>query len=214
MFKIKNPITVGKGVEPSGTKEITSNGTHDVAEFKSANVNVPIPSGYIKPSGIKYITENDTYDVSQYSSVNVNVEGEIPDGYVYQKPYDSMNVSEDLRNTSWLIKTSMPDSYSSMFYGGTSSFPANYGYYYTSDGTKREIDTMEIQDDYGDSVQVMCDNLTMYSKGNVVMFSNFSGYIYDYMYDEGYGCYVHGSETSLLDWLKQNAIFLGYNDLE
>lgn len=58
---------------PSGTKEITENGTHDVKQYESAEVNVPIPEGYIVPSGSLEITENGTYDVTDKASAVVNV---------------------------------------------------------------------------------------------------------------------------------------------
>ena len=59
--------------EPTGTKTITTNGTHDVKDYASAIVNVPT-SGGITPSGTKEITENGEHDVTNYAKVNVNVE--------------------------------------------------------------------------------------------------------------------------------------------
>lgn len=60
--------------EPTGTKNIYSNGTHDVKDYASANVSVT-------PSlGTKYITSNGTYNASTdgydgFSSVTVSVSG-------------------------------------------------------------------------------------------------------------------------------------------
>ena len=73
----------------SGTKDITTNGEHDVAAYAVAKVNVPVPSGYIKPSGTKNITENGTHDVTSYASTNVNVP--IPSGYI--KPSGTKSVT-------------------------------------------------------------------------------------------------------------------------
>lgn len=44
---------------PSGTKNITTNGTHDVKNAKTANVNVPVPNQYYEesytPSGLSLV---------------------------------------------------------------------------------------------------------------------------------------------------------------
>lgn len=64
----------GLAPTPTGTKNITENGTHDVTNYASASVNV-------QPDlGTKSITENGTYNASSddldgYSSVTVNVQG-------------------------------------------------------------------------------------------------------------------------------------------
>jgi hypothetical protein len=63
-------------IVPSGTKSITSNGTHDAKAYEKVSVNVPIPDGYIKPSGTLNITENGEYDVTDKASVSVSVESQ------------------------------------------------------------------------------------------------------------------------------------------
>ena len=78
-----------QGVEPTPTQEktvdITENGTVQVVPDDgfalskvTANVNVPIPEGYIQPSGTLEVTENGTHDVTKYASVAVNVPSEAP----------------------------------------------------------------------------------------------------------------------------------------
>ena len=64
-FKDEGEITV-----PSGTIQISTNGTHNVKTYENAIVNVPVG---IAPSGSITVTENGTFDVTNYASVVVNV---------------------------------------------------------------------------------------------------------------------------------------------
>lgn len=65
--KVNVPIPEGY-IIPTGTLNISKNGTHDVTEYSKVSVGVS-PTGQIK------ITDNGIYNVGQYLTANVQVEG-------------------------------------------------------------------------------------------------------------------------------------------
>ena len=60
----------GGGITPTGTINITTNGTTDVTQYASANVSVPASA---VDSGTKSISSNGTHDVVGYASASVSV---------------------------------------------------------------------------------------------------------------------------------------------
>lgn len=70
VWELAGHVSGGGGYpEPTGTTNITENGTHNVKDFEFAEVNVP----GIVPTGTLTITENGQYDVSEYDKANVNI---------------------------------------------------------------------------------------------------------------------------------------------
>lgn len=93
-------ITGGGYPEPTGTIELTENGTFNVKDYAEASVNVDIPE---PPTGTLNITENGTFDVTDYASANVNVSGSsYSETLLWENPnptvaFDSQNISEITR---------------------------------------------------------------------------------------------------------------------
>ena len=74
-FSSSEPMKARFGIPkpPSGTRDISENDVYDVAEFRFANVNVPVPPGYLIPAGTKNISTNGTHDVAEFANAAVAI---------------------------------------------------------------------------------------------------------------------------------------------
>lgn len=70
----------GGGITPVGTKVIKTNGKHDVTQYATADVQVPIPEAPTGKTQIS-ITENgvSTHDVTSFAQAEVNVNVPVPE---------------------------------------------------------------------------------------------------------------------------------------
>ena len=107
--------TLNEGITPTGELAITSNGTYNVTDYASANVNVPE-----KQLGTKTITTNGTYNASDdnldgYSEVEVETSGvDINDYYLTSGSYSE--IRKYIKKIP-LIDTSAVTNMYSMFSG-------------------------------------------------------------------------------------------------
>ena len=112
---------VSVGVSPTGRIEITENGLYNVGQYLTANVQVE-GAGGITPEGTIELKTNGDHDVTNYATAKVNVP--IPEDYI--KPVGTKSVTENgtydvTYYKSVTVKTPVPE--------GTADLTSNGRYY-------------------------------------------------------------------------------------
>lgn len=133
----------GGGITPTGTINITENGTHDVSSYASASVAVPQGT---TPTGTKQIsiTENGTTteDVTNYASaeITVNVSG---GGSGAVSLLDTVTVAENTRSVN--IDLSEFQSYNLLYVIADAELTASDWLYYVKNGSSASGGTYDDQ---------------------------------------------------------------------